>query len=42
MANRIPKEVIEDILERIDIIQVIEAHLPLKKVGNNYTVLSFS
>ena len=37
MANRIPKEIIEDILERVDIVQVIEAHLPLKKVGNNYT-----
>ena len=37
MATRIPKEIIEDILERVDIVQVIEAHLPLKKVGNNYT-----
>ena len=37
MANRIPKEIIEDILERVDIVQVIETHLPLKKVGNNYT-----
>ena len=31
MANRIPKEIIEDILERVDIVQVIETHLPLKK-----------
>ncbi len=37
MANRIPKEIIEDILERVDIVQVIETHLPLKKAGNNYT-----
>ena len=37
MANRIPKEIIEDILERVDIVQVIETHLPLKKGGNNYT-----
>ena len=37
MATRIPKEIIEDILERVDIVQVIEAHLPLKKIGNNYT-----
>ena len=37
MANRIPKEIIEDILERVDIVQVIEAHLPLKKMANNYT-----
>ena len=37
MANRIPKEVIDNILERVDIVEVIENHLSLKKTGNNYT-----
>jgi len=37
MANRIPKEVIDNILERVDIVDVIENHLSLKKTGNNYT-----
>ena len=37
MANRIPQEIIDDILNRLDIVDVIESHLPLKRSGNEFS-----
>ncbi|MGQ5524872.1 DNA primase [Chitinimonas sp. PSY-7] len=33
---RIPEEFIQDLLNRLDIIEVVERYLPLKKAGQNY------
>ncbi|HEY9101883.1 DNA primase [Chitinimonas sp.] len=33
---RIPEEFVQDLLNRLDIIEVIERYLPLKKAGQNY------
>jgi len=37
MAGRIPQTFIDDLLERVDIVEVIERRLPLKKSGRNYS-----
>ena len=33
----IPQSFIQDLLNRVDIIDVIERHVPLKKAGTNYS-----
>jgi DNA primase len=35
-AGRIPREFIDDLLVRVDIVDLIDSHLPLKKTGNNF------
>lgn len=37
MAGRIPQQFIDDLLSRVDIVDVIDARVPLKKQGSNYT-----
>ncbi|MDB6060195.1 MAG: primase [Verrucomicrobiaceae bacterium] len=37
MAGRIPQAFIDDLLERVDIVEVIDRRLPLKKSGRNYS-----
>jgi DNA primase len=39
MAGRIPQAFIDDLLERVDIIEVIDRRLKLKKSGRNYSAL---
>ncbi len=36
MSGRIPKEFISELLMRVDIVDVINSHVPLKKSGANY------
>ncbi len=36
MAGRIPQNFIDDLLNRIDIVEVIDARVPLKKTGREY------
>ncbi len=36
MAGRIPKQFIDDLLQRTDIVEVIDARVPLKKAGKDY------
>lgn len=36
MAGRIPQSFIDDLLNRVDIVDVIDARVPLKKQGSNY------
>ncbi len=36
MAGRIPKSFIDDVVERTDIVDLIDAKVPLKKAGKNY------
>lgn len=36
MAGRIPPEFIDDLLSRVDIVEVIDARVPLKKAGREY------
>ncbi|MFQ3289103.1 MAG: DNA primase, partial [Alteromonadaceae bacterium] len=36
MAGRIPRQFIDDILARADIVEVVESRVPLKKAGKNY------
>ena len=36
MAGRIPKSFIDDVVERTDIVDLIDARVPLKKAGKNY------
>ena len=36
MSGRIPKEFIDDLLVRIDIVDLIDSYVPLKKAGSNY------
>jgi DNA primase len=36
MAGRIPQSFIDDLLGRIDIVEVIDEYVPLKKAGRNY------
>lgn len=38
-AGRIPQSFIDELLARVDIVEVIDAHLPLKKVGRSYQAL---
>ncbi|MFZ5724546.1 MAG: DNA primase [Pseudomonadota bacterium] len=37
MAGRIPQSFVDDLLARTDIVGVIEARVPLKRAGRNYT-----
>jgi DNA primase len=37
MAGRIPQTFIDDLLDRLDIVEVIDRRVPLKKSGRNYT-----
>src|SRR5210317_1000671 len=36
MAGRVPRSFIDDLLNRVDIVEVIDARLPLKKKGREY------
>lgn len=36
MAGKIPEKFIDDLLARVDIVDVIDARVPLKKAGKNY------
>ena len=36
MAGRIPREFIDDLLNRVDIVEVIDSRVPLKKKGREY------
>jgi DNA primase len=36
MSGRIPRQFIDDLLVRVDIVDLIDSHLPLKKTGSNY------
>jgi DNA primase len=36
MSGRIPREFIDDLLVRVDIVDLIDSHVPLKKTGNNF------
>ena len=36
MAGRIPKQFIDELLARSDIIDVIDARVPLRKAGKDY------
>ncbi len=37
MAGRIPQQFIDDLLNRVDIVEVIDSRVPLKKKGKEYT-----
>ncbi len=37
MSGRIPKHFIDDLLARVDIVDLIDSHVPLKKTGANYS-----
>lgn len=39
MAGSIPREFIDDLIRRIDIVDVVEGYVPLRKAGQNYTGL---
>lgn len=39
MAGKIPQQFIDDLLSRVDIVDVIEADLPLKKAGKDFHAL---
>lgn len=39
MSGRIPQSFIDELLSRVDIVEVIEEHLPLRKVGRSYQAL---
>ena len=36
MSGRVPRAFIDDLLNRVDIVEVIDARLPLKKKGREY------
>ncbi|RME35081.1 MAG: DNA primase [Gammaproteobacteria bacterium] len=36
MAGRIPREFIDELLTRVDIVDVIDAHVPLRKAGKDF------
>ncbi|MBM3244622.1 MAG: DNA primase [Candidatus Omnitrophica bacterium] len=36
MTNRIPENLLEDILSRVDIVELISGYIPLKKAGRNF------
>jgi DNA primase len=38
-TGRIPQSFIDELLARVDIVEVIDAHLPLRKVGRSYQAL---
>ncbi|MDD2864456.1 MAG: DNA primase [Methylococcales bacterium] len=37
MAGKIPRQFIDELLVRVDIVDIIDSHVPLKKMGSNYT-----
>lgn len=37
MAGRIPQQFIDELMARVDIVDVIDARVPLRKTGSNYT-----
>lgn len=37
MAGRIPDHFIEDVLSRVDLVELIDRHVPLKRAGKNYS-----
>ena len=39
MAGRIPQSFIDDLLARVDIIEIIDSHVPLRKAGRNHQAL---
>lgn len=39
MAGPIPREFIDDLIRRVDIVDVIESYVPLRKAGHNFTGL---
>ncbi len=39
LSQRIPQSFIDDLLARIDIVEVIDEHLPLRKAGRNFQAL---
>ena len=36
MAGKIPQSFIDDLLARVDIVEVVDAHVPLRKAGKNH------
>ena len=36
VSGRIPREFIDDLLVRVDIVELIDSHVPLKKAGSSY------
>lgn len=36
MSGRIPRQFIDDLLLRVDIVDLVDSHVPLKKTGSNY------
>ena len=36
MSGKIPREFIDELLVRIDIVDLVDSHVPLKKTGSNY------
>ncbi|MBU3958367.1 MAG: hypothetical protein KKE91_00735, partial [Candidatus Omnitrophica bacterium] len=36
MAGLIPDNILEDILSRVDIVEVISSYIPLKRAGRNF------
>jgi DNA primase len=39
MSGRIPQTFIDDLLERVDIVEIIDSRIPLRKTGRNYSAL---
>ena len=39
MAGRIPQTFIDDLLARVDIIDIVDSHVPLRKAGRNHQAL---
>ncbi|MCZ6770611.1 MAG: DNA primase [Proteobacteria bacterium] len=39
MAGRIPEHFIDDLLTRVDVVDLIESHLPLRKAGRDFQTL---
>jgi DNA primase len=37
MSGKIPRQFIDELLVRVDIVDIIDSHVPLKKMGSNYT-----
>lgn len=37
MANRIPQQILDDLLARIDLVELIDRRIPLRKTGRNYS-----
>ena len=37
MAGRIPQQFIDELITRVDIVELINTRVPLRKVGRNYT-----